>query len=1010
MSEENTTTTPEPRLNLPWNDPIEGAEECATSDVVKDLVKKNPELKQKYIQQELGVVSRLKAQKENKWPGIADHLPINPNPTIHLYFHILSPDPTAVSDDDIQAAVAVLSDSFSLGSYSGRWSHKAADTGIRFDWDTDDRIGVVTNERWSKGEDMRVGALGGSDPHQPTLYANIWICQVQGGYLGWGSPPGLSELEGITLSFNSLSGLGGGWENSIHADYVGTKSYGKTLVHEFGHFLNLRHIWGDGGCSADDSDGWGGWGGGPSPVDDTPTQDGPSWKCGCYKDYDSQGAYTGLICAGETGSKGSGGILKNTCNEANDEPDMWENFMDYSNDECRLLFSHGQANVMVDCLENLRSSLIWTTTTTSTTSSTTTSTTAAAGGTTTSSTTTSATPAVLQVGQNPETCPDLDLYVRVDDDPTVYYDNLTEGAMSLNHDAHPGCANAPSAPETAQGGYTGDKTFSVWFNQQVTDDGCAPEMPKGFITRTAEFENKGDECITVAQVMGPDGGEEGHQVQPGETYTATFDSYAGYGSGDQSDFQMGDTWDVACGCAGGGKRCVCLWTAMWTCGGSSAGSYGDGSVNPHYNDPATQAWPGEPSYGGCTCADVDANGDFIGPIEFSVAGISEVPYDVTNGVYDRWVLVENNCAIMPPTAATSNCANAGDDTCPSNLCVGHDESQITVAWVGCPGVPGGETNGRVGGIRGIANGWIECDPLPWWTDGIHTVEAHTTDGTGTGATFTLTVESGGILSNLAGVSILHGGANYAIGDTITISGDDLGDAGCDFNFEVDDVDPDGCGTYCIPEAQEQNCWPQGIAPECCPNCDPITEYDDWVCCNWPDGPDGACIAGGEIPTPPRPWEDDSTKPWFNIWPDWTWITPDLRGMHLCGCLHAGYHAPAAGAETPLGTWHDSQSHGSGGGGQEIHITYLDPCGHEEGGDHGPSEAGDEVCVRWGWDPMIGEWDHSETTTILQVEPAGTSGYPGQSITLSELPGVDRPGENDSISVCYHKCCEVAGGP
>ena len=41
---------------------------------------------------------------------------------------------------------------------------------------------------------------------------------------------------------------------------------GRTTTHEIGHYLNLRHIWGDGDCSVDDF------------VEDTPVAGDPNFN------------------------------------------------------------------------------------------------------------------------------------------------------------------------------------------------------------------------------------------------------------------------------------------------------------------------------------------------------------------------------------------------------------------------------------------------------------------------------------------------------------------------------------------------------------------------------------------------------------------------------------------------------------------------------------------------------------------------------------------------------------
>ncbi|MFN5911951.1 MAG: M43 family zinc metalloprotease, partial [Bacteroidota bacterium] len=68
---------------------------------------------------------------------------------------------------------------------------------------------------------------------------------------------------------------------------------GRTCVHEVGHYLGLRHIWGDGDCSQEDG------------IDDTPNADSQS-----NQDCD---------------------VTRNTCTDniaGTDLPDMVENYMD----------------------------------------------------------------------------------------------------------------------------------------------------------------------------------------------------------------------------------------------------------------------------------------------------------------------------------------------------------------------------------------------------------------------------------------------------------------------------------------------------------------------------------------------------------------------------------------------------------------------------------------------------------------------------------------------------------
>jgi hypothetical protein len=152
----------------------------------------------------------------------------------------------------------------------------------------------------------------------PTRYSNMWTANFGGtmaGLLGYAQFPESSGLAGmpggtqnaqtdgnvmVYTSFgNSAKDPGGIF--SLRAPY----NLGRTTTHEVGHWLGLRHIWGDGGCTVDDF------------VTDTPT---------------AAAANNG--CATTTNSCSS--------NQAGDLPDMVENYMDYSNDGCMNIFTAGQ--------------------------------------------------------------------------------------------------------------------------------------------------------------------------------------------------------------------------------------------------------------------------------------------------------------------------------------------------------------------------------------------------------------------------------------------------------------------------------------------------------------------------------------------------------------------------------------------------------------------------------------------------------------------------------------------
>ena len=90
-------------------------------------------------------------------------------------------------------------------------------------------------------------------------YMNVWVANLSGGLLGWAQFP-VSSLEGLEdASTNRLTDgivIGHQFFGSIEKDPTASLqapwNLGRTATHEVGHFLGLRHIWGDGNCSFDD--------------------------------------------------------------------------------------------------------------------------------------------------------------------------------------------------------------------------------------------------------------------------------------------------------------------------------------------------------------------------------------------------------------------------------------------------------------------------------------------------------------------------------------------------------------------------------------------------------------------------------------------------------------------------------------------------------------------------------------------------------------------------------------
>ncbi|MCC7051264.1 MAG: zinc-dependent metalloprotease [Bacteroidia bacterium] len=200
---------------------------------------------------------------------------------------------------------------------------------------------------------MKWDSLGGSTAVDPDHYLNIWVVKIQpimfggmqlGQVLGFAFPPaGLSNWpansqaavkgeDGVVRDFRCF---GRNNPNPISMDNGATNVVirGRTPSHEVGHYLGLRHIWGDGG-------GFGGGGNnctGNDGIADTP-------KANNQSNFDCD-------------------TTKNTCVDTLtwttvDAPDLVENFMDYASESCMNMLTLGQIAHMRATLEGPRNGLI----------------------------------------------------------------------------------------------------------------------------------------------------------------------------------------------------------------------------------------------------------------------------------------------------------------------------------------------------------------------------------------------------------------------------------------------------------------------------------------------------------------------------------------------------------------------------------------------------------------------------------------------------------------------------
>lgn len=228
--------------------------------------------------------------------------------TIPVVFHILyNTAAENISEAQIMSQLDILNEDFRrLNADQDDVWPQAADSQIEFCLasrdpqgnPTDGILRVSTNvSSFGANDAMKFSSQGGSDAWPASDYMNFWVCDLGSNLLGYAQfPGGPSATDGIVCNYTATGNTG-----TAQAPF----NLGRTATHEVGHYLNLRHIWGDGGCGQDDF------------VADTPEDNSANYGC----------AIGSSSCVSGTSA-------------------MVQNYMDYSDDDCMNLFTQGQSDRM----------------------------------------------------------------------------------------------------------------------------------------------------------------------------------------------------------------------------------------------------------------------------------------------------------------------------------------------------------------------------------------------------------------------------------------------------------------------------------------------------------------------------------------------------------------------------------------------------------------------------------------------------------------------------------------
>jgi hypothetical protein len=151
-----------------------------------------------------------------------------------------------ISLAQIQSQIDVLNEDFNAtnadyNSVPALFSGVKANIGITFVLQNVVRKSTKTIS-WSTNNAMK-SSRKGIAPTTPTTVLNIWSCNMGGGILGYAQfPGGADATDGIVIDNNAFGRTG---------TVSGVYNLGRTATHEVGHWMNLRHIWGDSTCGND---------------------------------------------------------------------------------------------------------------------------------------------------------------------------------------------------------------------------------------------------------------------------------------------------------------------------------------------------------------------------------------------------------------------------------------------------------------------------------------------------------------------------------------------------------------------------------------------------------------------------------------------------------------------------------------------------------------------------------------------------------------------------------------
>jgi len=268
---------------------------CASAEVLDRQLKEDPQLALR--------MNEIEEFTEKFKTNIVNYRLVNGQIQIPVVVNVLYRTAAEnISIAQIQSQINVLNQDFNAtnpdyNQVPALFEGSKANVGITFVLEQVIRK-VTTKSSWGTRDAMKKTNQGGLNPTSPTTKLNIWVSTIGGGILGYAQfPGGSSATDGVVIDSRYIGTTG-----TATAPF----NLGRTATHEVGHWMNLRHIWGDATCGSD-------------LVADTPTHNAANYGILAYPHF-------------------------STC--PSNPVEMTMNYMDYTDDAGMYMFSLGQKTRM----------------------------------------------------------------------------------------------------------------------------------------------------------------------------------------------------------------------------------------------------------------------------------------------------------------------------------------------------------------------------------------------------------------------------------------------------------------------------------------------------------------------------------------------------------------------------------------------------------------------------------------------------------------------------------------